>query len=309
MGVDLVEAQFRIAAGASLGRLGPRRPAGGRHAARLRRAGARRRAPAPARSAPTRSRPGRACASMPAAMLGYAPPPQFDPLLAKVIGSSSSSGCVRLAVDRTPARARRVPHRRRCRPTSPSCARSSRTPTSAPATPAPRCSPSDRACRAAERRRRAGAASTSRRRRRRRARGLRRANAARPCRRPEQEARRSPMAGTVVEVQSREGDAVVAGDTLLVVSAMKMETVGHGALRRRRRRGCSRLRPATPSAQPGRRRDRAGGGRVAGRPGPGTAENLAAGARRGRRPAGDRRAPGAPARPIPASSASAAAAS
>ena len=43
-GVDLVEAQFRIAAGASLAVAGPRRPEGGRRAARLCRAGARRRA-------------------------------------------------------------------------------------------------------------------------------------------------------------------------------------------------------------------------------------------------------------------------
>ena len=66
-GVDLVEAQFRIAAGASLADARPRRPGGRRHAARLRRAGPGRGARAPARSPPTRSRPGPACASTPAA--------------------------------------------------------------------------------------------------------------------------------------------------------------------------------------------------------------------------------------------------
>ena len=34
-------------------------------------------------------------------MSGYAPPPQFDPLLAKLIGQSGSSGCFDSAVDRT----------------------------------------------------------------------------------------------------------------------------------------------------------------------------------------------------------------
>ena len=36
---------------------------------------------------------------------------------------------------------------------------------------------------------------------------------------------RSPMGGTVIDVHVAEGDAVRAGDSLLVVSAMKMESV------------------------------------------------------------------------------------
>ena len=100
MGLDLVEAQFRIAAGASLGGAGPRRPEGGRHARAASRAGARRRARhRHAHRLREPSGPGvrvDACG-----YLGLAPPPQFDPLLAKVICQSGSSGTFESAVDRT----------------------------------------------------------------------------------------------------------------------------------------------------------------------------------------------------------------
>jgi acetyl-CoA carboxylase carboxyltransferase component/biotin carboxyl carrier protein len=43
--------------------------------------------------------------------------------------------------------------------------------------------------------------------------------------RPDQVAVECPMASAVVEVRVREGDIVAAGDTMLVVSAMKMETL------------------------------------------------------------------------------------
>ena len=80
---------------------------------------------------------------------GYAPPPQFDPLLAKVIGASSSSGTLTSAVERTRRALRGVPHRRACPRTWRSCRRSSPTPTSAPATPAPPCSTTEPALSAA----------------------------------------------------------------------------------------------------------------------------------------------------------------
>ena len=69
-GVDLVEAQFRIAAGELAGRPGPRRPGGGRHAARLRRAGARRRHGRRHAHRLQGAVRARACGSMPAATSG-----------------------------------------------------------------------------------------------------------------------------------------------------------------------------------------------------------------------------------------------
>ena len=71
MGFDLVEAQFRIAAGELAGGARPRRPEGGRPAARLCRPGARRRAGHRHHSAPIASRRGPACGSMPAATSGW----------------------------------------------------------------------------------------------------------------------------------------------------------------------------------------------------------------------------------------------
>src|SRR5438093_1852064 len=99
-GVDLVEAQFHIASGASLAALGlgdqqtvgP--PRGFAVEARVVARGA---GTISAYKEP--SGPGvrvDACG-----YLGYAPPPDFDPLLAKVIGSSSSASSLGSAVDRT----------------------------------------------------------------------------------------------------------------------------------------------------------------------------------------------------------------
>jgi acetyl/propionyl-CoA carboxylase alpha subunit/acetyl-CoA carboxylase carboxyltransferase component len=99
-GVDLVEAQFRLAAGASLESLGMPNQ----------------RAIVPPRGFAVQSRivaqgvgtltaykepsgPGvrvDACG-----YLGYTPPPQFDPLLAKLVGQSNSSGTFESAVDRS----------------------------------------------------------------------------------------------------------------------------------------------------------------------------------------------------------------
>ena len=99
-GIDLVEAQFRLAAGESLASLGLRdqqavgKPRGFAVQARVVATGA---GTIAAYKEP--SGPGvrvDACG-----YAGYAPPPQFDPLLAKVIGSSSSSGTLTSALERT----------------------------------------------------------------------------------------------------------------------------------------------------------------------------------------------------------------
>ena len=138
-GIDLVEAQFRIAAGESLAAIGladqaavgP--PRGFAVQARVVATGA---GVLTAYKEP--SGPGvrvDACG-----YVGYAPPPQFDPLLAKVIGSANSAS-VAAAVDRT-RRALEEFHIAGL-PTNLAAAprRSWPTPTSAAATPAPRCCP------------------------------------------------------------------------------------------------------------------------------------------------------------------------
>ena len=99
-GVDLVEAQFRIAAGASLDALG----LGDQHAiAEPRGFAVQARVVAQGMGTITAYKepagPGLrvdACG-----YVGYAPPPQFDPLLAKVIGSSNSTLSLASALDRT----------------------------------------------------------------------------------------------------------------------------------------------------------------------------------------------------------------
>ncbi len=99
-GVDLVEAQFRIAAGASLGDLGVGdqsavgKPRGFAVQARVVARGA---GTLAAYKEP--SGPGvRVDAS---GYVGYSPPPQFDPLLAKVVGTVSSTGSFASALERT----------------------------------------------------------------------------------------------------------------------------------------------------------------------------------------------------------------
>jgi acetyl/propionyl-CoA carboxylase alpha subunit/acetyl-CoA carboxylase carboxyltransferase component len=99
-GIDIVEAQFRIASGASLASmgLGDQQAVGSpRGFAVQARVVARGQGAITAYKEPTG--PGvrvDACG-----YAGYAPPPQFDPLLAKVIGSSNSSSSFVSAVDRT----------------------------------------------------------------------------------------------------------------------------------------------------------------------------------------------------------------
>ena len=99
-GVDLVEAQFRIAAGASLESLGMAdqravgQPRGFAVQSRIVAQGV---GTLTAYKEP--SGPGvrvDACG-----YLGYTPPPQFDPLFAKLIGQSNSSGTFESAVDRS----------------------------------------------------------------------------------------------------------------------------------------------------------------------------------------------------------------
>ncbi len=99
-GIDLVEAQFHIAAGATLGSLGlgdqaaVGRPRGFAVQARLVATG-----PGTLTAYKEPSGPGvrvDACG-----YLGYSPPPQFDPLLAKVIGTSGLDGSLASALERT----------------------------------------------------------------------------------------------------------------------------------------------------------------------------------------------------------------
>ena len=98
-GVDLVETQFRIAGGATLAELGLATPPAARGyavQARVTAAGA-----GTLTSYKEPAGPGvrvDACG-----YLGLAPPPQFDPMFAKVIGRSNSSGSLASAVARTRA--------------------------------------------------------------------------------------------------------------------------------------------------------------------------------------------------------------
>jgi acetyl/propionyl-CoA carboxylase alpha subunit/acetyl-CoA carboxylase carboxyltransferase component len=99
-GIDLVEAQFRIAAGERLGELGithqldiapPRRFA---VQARVLATGA-------GTISAYREPSGRGVRVDSCGYLGLAPPPQFDPMFAKVIGSSNSTGTLESALERT----------------------------------------------------------------------------------------------------------------------------------------------------------------------------------------------------------------
>ena len=99
-GVDLVEAQFHVAAGASLASLGLAdqqavgAPRGFAVQARVVARGAGTLSAYKEPSGPGVRVDGNG-------YVGYAPPPQFDPLLAKVVASSSSAGSYAAAVDRT----------------------------------------------------------------------------------------------------------------------------------------------------------------------------------------------------------------
>ncbi len=96
-GVDLVEAQFRIAAGETLAALGLSQPPATRGYAVQARVAATGAGTITAYKEP--SGPGvrvDACG-----YVGLSPPPQFDPMFAKVIASSNSSGALASALDRT----------------------------------------------------------------------------------------------------------------------------------------------------------------------------------------------------------------
>ncbi len=100
MGFDLVEAQFRIAAGASLAELGVAdqkavgMPRGFAVQARVVAQGT-------GTLSAYREPSGPGVRVDACGYVGLAPPPQFDPLLAKLICQSGSSGCFDSAVDRT----------------------------------------------------------------------------------------------------------------------------------------------------------------------------------------------------------------
>ena len=225
-GVDLVEAQFRIAAGATLADLGlgdqkaVGRPRGYAVQARVVARG-------PGSFAAYKEPSGPGVRVDSCGYLGYTPPPQFDPLFAKVIGASNSSGTLASAVDRT-LRALDEFH-------------VAGLPTNLPQLRAILAQPSVRAGDArttllAEQPALLTAASVNGSRpldllnqhatlngNGAHATGGQQANALAVA--EGQRAVSSPTAGTVVELRVREGDAVVAGDVLLVLSAMKMETV------------------------------------------------------------------------------------
>ena len=98
-GIDLVEAQFAIASGATLSSLGfgehgPREPRGFAVQARVVTRGA-------GTFTGYREPSGVGVRVDACGYLGWAPPPQFDPLFAKVIGASNSSGSYASALDRT----------------------------------------------------------------------------------------------------------------------------------------------------------------------------------------------------------------
>ena len=225
-GIDIVEAQFRIAAGASLHELGigDQKAVGApRGFAVQARVVARGGGAITAYKEP--SGPGvrvDACG-----YAGYAPPPQFDPLLAKVIGASNSSGSFESAVDRTLraleefhiaglptnlAELRGILSHPEVRGGDARTSLLAETPSIAP--------PDTTASNAIGLLDRQAALH-----------GGMAANPDMGANKPGlvaaegQHAIECPIAGTVVEYRAVPGASVAAGDTLLVVSAMKMETV------------------------------------------------------------------------------------
>lgn len=218
-GVDLVEAQFRIAAGASLAELGLTdqkavAPRGFAVQARVVAQGA-------GTLSAYREPSGPGVRVDACGYVGLAPPPQFDPLLAKLICQSGSSGCFESAVDRT-RRALDEFH-------------IAGVPTNGDQLRAILAHPEFRAGNArttllAEAIAPATANSGALKFLDQQVAGLGRGRGAgapppRPLPVPTgHEAIESPHAGSVVEIKAREGAEVKAGDLLFVVSAMKMET-------------------------------------------------------------------------------------
>jgi acetyl/propionyl-CoA carboxylase alpha subunit/acetyl-CoA carboxylase carboxyltransferase component len=231
-GVDLVEAQFRIAAGASLASIGlgdqqaVGRPRGFAVQARVVATG-----PGTITAYKEPTGPGvrvDACV-----YLGYAPPPQFDPLFAKVIGSSNSTGTFASAVDRT-LRAldefhvaglpTNIPQLRAMLSHAAVRAGDARTTLLAEHPEILRAAHTNGSGPLALLDQQATLADGGR-----GAHALRANGAQQPM--PslavadDQVAVASPLAGAVVELAVDEGDSVAEGDTVLVISAMKMETV------------------------------------------------------------------------------------
>ena len=230
-GVDLVEAQFHIAAGATLASLGlgDQQAIGApRGFAVQARVVARGTGTLSAYKEP--SGPGLrvdACG-----YVGYAPPPQFDPLLAKVVGSSSSATTLQSAVERTVraldefhigglatnlAQLKSILNHPAVREGD------ARTTLLAeqPALLSPAPAGDDNGALALLRQQATvmGVATVS-------GAGATPSSAAAATLEvpPGHEAVASPMAGSVLEIRVHEGDGVKAGDTLLIVSAMKMES-------------------------------------------------------------------------------------
>jgi len=229
-GIDLVEAQFRIAAGASLAALG----LGDQNAVGAAR-GFAVQARVVARGAGSltayKEPAGPGVRVDACGYVGYAPPPQFDPLLAKVVATSSSAASFASAVDRA-ARALDEFHiagiatnlgQLKAILGHPAVRAGDARTTLLAEAPALVSAPADvqgngtlallhqqatvMGMAAA-----GGVAATAN-------------SVAAPLdARPGQEAVACPMAGSVIEFGAGEGDRVEAGQTLLVVSAMKMES-------------------------------------------------------------------------------------
>jgi acetyl/propionyl-CoA carboxylase alpha subunit/acetyl-CoA carboxylase carboxyltransferase component len=230
-GVDIVEAQFRVAGGATLASLGlgdqdaVGRPRGYAVQARVVVRG-------PGTITAYKEPTGAGVRVDGCGYLGYEPPPQFDPLLAKVIASSGSTATLGSAIDRArralaafhlggvatnldelrailahprfragDARTDFLTEHPEVRQPAAGDDAATRTlledraasllrPSGAPTATAPPAAPPGQSLEAG----------------------------------PDERAVECPLAGTVVEVRVAVGDQVAAGDPLLVVSAMKMET-------------------------------------------------------------------------------------
>ena len=224
-GVDLVEAQFRVAAGETLADLGLTAPPPARGHAVQARVVATGAGTLAAYKEPTG--PGLRVDSC--GYQGLTPPPQFDPMFAKLIATSNSSGSLISALDRA-ARALAEFHigglptnlgQLRAILAEPSVrAGDARTTLLAehpelasPAGPAPQPSGSlalfEQQRGPGDGRRPPPATAAS----------------APNVRVPDgEEGVESPMAGAVIQLNAKVGDVLAAGDTLMVISAMKMET-------------------------------------------------------------------------------------
>ena len=228
-GVDLVEAQFQVASGATLASLGlgdqdaVGEPRGFAVQARVVAQGA-------GTIAAYKEPSGAGVRVDACGYTGYTPPPQFDPLLAKVIGSSSSGGSFASAVDRTRAALSEfhiaglptnLPQLRGILSHPVFRAGDARTSLlaeapeilggdlSLPSASAPLALLEQQASTVGVKTRARPSAGSP-------LPGLEVADG--------QQGVASPVAGSVVEVRARPGDRVAAGDPLLIISTMKMET-------------------------------------------------------------------------------------